>query len=558
MGAAVSKNQAKEIASIVNDISQNTNTSQGNTFQWKNVVQFEKCKVNADNFEVNQSTTSFIKAMQLSEALQNAKVKNDIAQKLAQEAKSTTGFLGVGFASASNVASTEANATNTILNSMNTTLNNIVNVQNVFTCDNSTLNIKGPIKINQSGFSSIMTDQTVKNEQIVDLSNSLTQDISQKASATVQGAVGFLLVIALIIGIIAYSLSKPLNSKAGKSLVAGGLVIGVFFLFLWMKLVNAPPFFTKPEIVFPYAYNGQNGISDDKKIIEIKQQDIKLDKPPLKYLYNIAIEPDGTPFACLLSLIVSYEIGKAPASNNGYNIFTMQSINKDFKTYMQGQEWYQYKPVPDKSKGQIDFPDLMVSCWNDACKIPDNAKDGTDYVHEPGPRVWSQCTCDPGKDKPDDDDDPDPSNYLALPNYRDFQTYTSQGPQFAGFARFVFCEAFGFQNNYYIDDSDVVSYMDDDRTIKYGIAGELVKQGKTKHLLKLVGTAGQTNMALSGSVTVTSEFGTCSTWTYNFRKQFLKWGYIVLIVFIVLLVLFIALKSFMIFGKKNKIVETKK
>jgi len=534
MGASVSKNQAKEIANIVNDISQDTNTNQANIqSNWNNEI-FQGCNITADSFSTHQSATNYIKAVQLSEALQNSHVVNNIAQKLAQEAKSSVGFLGIGFASASNAASTEANSTNIIKNSMNTTLNNISNVNNNFVCQNSTLNIKGAINIDQSGFSTIMSDQTVKNTQITDLSNSLTQDISQKASATVQGAVGFILALALLIGVMGYSLSKPLNSAGGKIVVSGGLAVGILILFAWLYSVNAPPLFTKPEVVFPYAFSGQNGTcKSDKKMVEIQPRKVVLDKPPLKYLYNVAVEPDSTPFASLLTLVIANRVGKTPASNNGYNAFTAQSINANFKTFVQSSAWWALRPNPGTA-----FPDLMTVC---NVLIPSTSGDNqVDYVHSPGSLVFS-TTCN---GNPDDIPDDTPlENILALPNNEGFQAYCANQEN-ASFARFVFCEAFGFNNNYYVRDSDVVSYVDDNGNVQYGRAADLVKQGKGKHILRITGVNySDASLAMAGSVTVESEFGICPGVSYAISRNFKKWGFYILLFFILLLILWVCLKS---------------
>ena len=533
MGVSASKNQAKEIANIVNDISQDTNTNQANIqSNWNDQI-FKDCSITADSFSSHQSATNYIKAKQLSEALSNSHVVNNIAQKLAQEAKSSVGFLGIGFASASNAASTEANSTNIIKDSMNTTLNNISNVSNNFVCQNSTLNIKGPINIDQSGFSTIMSDQAVKNTQIIDLSNSLTQDISQKASATVQGAVGFILALALLIGVLGYSLSKPLNSAGGKIVVSGGLAVGILILFAWLYSVNAPPLFTKPEVVFPYAFSGQNGTcKNDKKVVEIQSRKVVLDKPPLKYLYNVAVEPDSTPFASLLTLVIANRVGKTPASNNGYNAFTAQSINANFKTFVERSPWWALRP------NGTAFPDLMKVCY---VLIPSTSgTNQVDYVHSPGSLVFS-TTCN---GNPDDIADDTPlENILALPNNEGFQAYCANQEN-ASFARFVFCEAFGFNNNYYVKDSEVVSYVDDNGNVQYGRAADLVKQGKGKHILRITGVNyADASLAMAGTVTVESEFGICPGLSYSISRNFKKWGFYILLFFILLLILWVCLKS---------------
>lgn len=543
MGGSFSKNQAKEIANIVNDISQDTNTNQANIeSNWNNIT-FQNCDITADSFSTHQSATNYIKAVQLSEALQNSHVVNNIAQKLAQEAKSKTGFLGIGFASASNAASTEANSTNVIKNSMTTTLNNITSVDNNFTCENSTLNIKGAIDLNQSGFSTIMSDQTVKNTQITDLSNTITQDISQKASATVQGAAGFLIALALLIGVIAYSLSKPLNTSGGKIVVSGVLVVGIFFLFVWLYAIHAPPLFTKPEIVFPYAFAGQNGTcSNDKATIEIQPHKVTLDKPPLKYLYNVAVEPVDTPYASLLSLVVSNRIGKTPASNNGYNAFTAQSINKDFQSSMAAQPWWNMRP------GNVDLPALMKNCNLLISTSP------TDYVNNAGSLVFGTTCNGDGKDV----SGVPPQDILALPNNEGFTTYCAQGPEYASFARFVLCFDFGFYNNYYVNDYEIVSYLNDNGLTEYGKAADLVKQGKGNRLLRITGVDYQPSMAMVGTVTVESDFGICPGWTYTMSKKFKKWGFYILLFFLLLIVLWVCLKSRIVKQKPGTTTTTNK
>ena len=557
MGGAFSSNKAKQVANVTNDIAQNTSaTTVNQAYTWNN-QSFNNCDITASEINIQNSSQNIIKATQVTEALQNATVVNNIAQKLAQQAQSNMGFLGIGFASASNVASEEANSTSTIKNSLASSMTNVTAVENNFTCTGSTIKLTGGLNISNSNFQEIVSDQQTKNTQIVDLSNNLSQDISQKASATVQGIAGFLIIFILIIVIIIVG-AKGAKGGGGNSgggggglhtLITVGVVTGVIFLLLvWMAAVHAPPFFTKPEVVFPYAYANQNGTcSNGRKATQVSTRKIHLDSAPLKYLYNICQRPNpnssGT-LASLLDLATSYIMGANDSSNNGYNQDTMKSINDNFRNSIQSQSWWSLAPTDEA------FPDLMVGFesyipkqFQDpslaGCRVfttTDNTKcDPTAYMKSDGTKVDADkrnCLIA----------NPQLNQLLALSNTAGFTAYCSKSSEHAWFARFALCQYLGFQNNYYIYEGEPVAYIDDDGNNQYGFAKDINK----KYLLHIVDLSlGDEKMlfAINTAVNIESQFGICPTATQAVARQFKLWGIYLFVLLLLGFLLFIILKT---------------
>jgi len=556
MGASESKNTAEEIANITNTIAQTTNTDQVNDSYVVQTVNLNQCKITADNFQVNQQAQNIVNAKQLSYALQQSVIQNDITEQLAQEAKSKMGALGVGYASASNSASTTANATNEVKNAMNSTLDNLVDVSNTFTCNGSDITLKGDLTINQGTFTSIITDQSATNTQISNLANSITQDISQKASATVQGIGGVLLLFLLIIGAIIFIIVKTTggvvqtSGKIAMYTMIPVLIVGIFILFVWMASVQAPPLFTAPNIISPYAFSGQNGanvpaIVTEDDLIDTKFQYLSLKNPPLYYLYNIYT---NTEKGCLLYIVINLLLGvNNDNPNHGYNCRDMNTVNQNFQTFVR-QTLDNIKQTTPSYAIEGDFPDLLICCQN--CDFT-KSSDGVDYTQK-GNMVYNCLNCQTGYPV----DSGTYQNYSAIPNVDGFTEFCNESMNNKLFARFVLSEYFGFYTNYYVNDGDPVTWIDESYDQKYyGIAND----SNRKYISKIIQKEGyDPAMAMQDNTTLYGMFGIQPTTTYNVSQGFKRWGIYIFIIFIVCLCIWIGLTAARMGAKTSRFLFPKK
>lgn len=283
MGSAQSSNTAKSIANIANSVSSNTTTTSNQVQSTLNNIKFKKCIIGGD-VDLNIAAEFSAKSQQIIDAMQNTNIQNMIAQQMQQEAQSTVGSMGLGVAESSNYTSSYASASNDVINMVKTVSNQASFNDTSIVCDGST--IKGNFNINLSSNTDFWSDQAVKSDQITKIANTITQTVQQKAIAKVEGIGGLLLMIALFIAIIGYSVSKPVGKIIKSFDVA--IVIIIFFVLIFVILLmwirETPPFFSKPVNCL------QSGrltscIGDDCK--NLKNDTISLTNTPLKYMYNI-------------------------------------------------------------------------------------------------------------------------------------------------------------------------------------------------------------------------------------------------------------------------------
>ena len=285
MGAAQSSNTAKAIAEVANSVSSNTSTTQSQIQSIRNNIKFQKCQIDGDvNIDLLSEFSATSK--QIVQAFQQTHVQNQIAQQMQQLAQSTVGSLGIGFAEANNYVSTYASATTDIANYVFTVSDQASFQDTSVTCSNSV--IGGDFNINLSSTTSFWNDQGVQSKQITDIANTITQTVSQKAVAKVEGLAGLLIILAIIIGLIGYAISKP----AGNAFRALGPAFGfiaiavIIFLVIYMYVKATPPFFSEQQTCSPTGNLGGSNCSFNE-CVDAKRQTVSIDKPPLKYMYNI-------------------------------------------------------------------------------------------------------------------------------------------------------------------------------------------------------------------------------------------------------------------------------
>lgn len=394
MGAANTKNVSSAVSNVMNYIQQSTNADSDAVSTIQNTISINNCYIELkEDFDVKTSATVMQTANQVLVATQNATVTNDIQQKMIQEATSKMGSLGIGYASATNETSMLCNVTNQIVNDMNASIQQFSTIGNNFTCYNSTIKAQN-LNINFSSSSTFLSDQTLNNKQVADVTNNITQESQQKASATVQGLAGFLLALAVVIAACGYAVSKPIASGAKAIMIP--LIIGVIVIVVvWLYLVKAPPFFSEKLWVSVNnpAWGSQN--CTVTSLVEIQERVITISSAPLKYNFPITDYYSPKDRGNLLNMYISkIKQGDTINSlvNGGYNYTTFESIrtkNED-GTY----SWN----IDDNNRYYIDiFKDIVkkenLEKYRLPCPLlPIHKKDGNQYVLAKIPSSFQNCS----------------------------------------------------------------------------------------------------------------------------------------------------------------------
>lgn len=285
MGQAKSKNTVDALAEIANDVV-NKNTQKNN--------QQNSCSasVNLDNCYVKGSVqvknlcsvTDFSKMMQQTNT--NTDVTNEIAQKLAQQATSSLGFGGIGVSDASNSASVTATATSNIkdvtVNSSDQAVQSTTNLN----CENS--QIEGNVDVENILNGNFISNQFQNSTSIQDISNKISQSVSQTATAKVTGIAGALIALAILIIAIGYSFAKPITAAVSSKYIMVPIVLLIFGIILTiMYLHKSPPFFNDiPDC----AYNKTIANNCNSECIDCTNKTIELNYIPLKYTLPIYTE----------------------------------------------------------------------------------------------------------------------------------------------------------------------------------------------------------------------------------------------------------------------------
>lgn len=333
MGVASSKNVASAVANVLNYVQNSTTASADGVNYLKNNTTFKDCTVilsgdlNVENYATISQTST-----QILTATQDTSIQNDIQQKMLQEAVSKVGSLGIGYADASNTASMLCNVTNNIINTMNASIQNFSFSSNTFTCDSSYIKAKN-INISQASSTNFVSDQTLNNSQTTDIINTVSQSIEQKASATVQGLAAFLIALAVLIGVIAWSFSKVVVAAEGggvtKAIMISIIVVVIIIVVIWMYLAKCPPFFAEYIIVSPY--NPTFGGCENTEVVKVQERTVTLKStPPLKYNFPIMTGCVPSDRGYLVNMVISKLGGSGGSSMNqsncGYNYMTYSKI----------------------------------------------------------------------------------------------------------------------------------------------------------------------------------------------------------------------------------------
>ena len=313
MGQANTKNTVDALAQIANDVvNENTQNSKQKS-SCSASVHLENCDITGKLQVKNLcSITDFSKMTQ--KANTNTNVSNDIAQKLAQQATSSLGFGGIGVADASNSASVTATATSNIKDETTNISTQAAKATSNLTCENSL--IEGNVDVENILNGNFISNQFQNSTAIQDISNKISQSVTQTATAKITGIAGALIALAILIIAIGYSFAKPITAAVSSKYIMVPIVLVIFGIILTiMYLHKAPPFFNDiPDC----AYNKTIANNCDSDCINCATKTIDLKYIPLKYTLPIYNEVGAEPSLWGIYLLNSLKNGKGDTfSYNG-------------------------------------------------------------------------------------------------------------------------------------------------------------------------------------------------------------------------------------------------
>lgn len=471
MGASQSKNVADAVAEVTNSISQQTSADESQVSLLTQQINLANCQfTTGKDFNVDLFASSSQTSQQILDALQDTTVQNDISQRMAQEAMSKVGPLGIGFADASNNVSTFAQATNVVVDAMRATSQQMAIADQQFNCENSTFNIGGSINWNFRSEADFLSTQTLNNSQVSSLVNDISQETTQRATATVVGFGGLLLLIVVLLVMLGLFLLRPLGSTGGRffmTVLIIGLVILVGSL---MYVYQTPPFFQKPVECSPYSPIG--GCPDRSLCVDVQPQKMTyVPQPPLRYVHSLI---GGGPSGALLYMII------ASATDEPNMGFTYRR-NKTFQdpdpskpdAWVFDTFWNRPELYPDIQPLQLPNP-LTLPDTDKLCRIPNEYRTGkgTYNFGMCTPRPFSQISNDivqscsgSGPCFTASLDTDDPSTILSVANVEAWRQYLNDpSPErrrlHQKHARFVMSLFLGHPCVFYIDDDELVTVDD--------------------------------------------------------------------------------------------------
>lgn len=475
MGASQSKNIASAVSEVTNSISQNTSADQSQVDIISQKINLANCSfTTGKDFNINLFASSSQESNQILDALQDSTVQNDIAQKMAQEAMSKVGPLAVGFSEATNNMSTFAKAKNVVVDAMRATSQQMSIGDQEFNCENSTFNIGGSINWNFDSESDFLSTQTLNNNQVSNLVNNVTQDITQRSTSTVMGFGGSIIALAILLAAIGYVIAKPLDTISGRILVTSLILISLVIIIMLMFLYNTPPFFQKPIECSPYSPVG--GCSDPSQCVDPSTKMTYIRNPPLRYMHSL-IGQGGPNSGVLLSMIIS---ASPDEPNLGYTMnrylsFQDPDPNKNnrwmFDTYWNNDTLYPTDLKPDQ------LPNPLVLPNNQLCRIPNEYRIGSGQYNfgkcTPRPLTTINndivgsctggCPCFPVLQFSLQEDDP--KTILAIANIDAWREYLNDpSPDrrllHQKHARFVMSHFLEYPCMFYVHDDELVTVFD--------------------------------------------------------------------------------------------------
>jgi hypothetical protein len=337
MGAGVStaSNVADQISSTTADVTNETTAGLSNNQFCAQDIDLGSCTFNIGGDFENEQVCEQIKAItQMTQQDVTNNISQALAQRTSQDAAAELSFGGYGYAAASNAASQTAEASTTINNSVSSSLSTASTAVQSWGCQDATIVVGGDFTIRQGVSQRDYIKQITKSKAINNVSQEITQELTQKATATLGGLGGLigLIVLIIIVMILAGVMQggKKKDRSTGQvvstytegrrwSLVAVLWLPALFYVFMsW--LFNLPPIFGNDA---ECLYTGDISCFDGVECEEYKEGTILLRETPLRYLYPVfGSDPSVPPYEKtttftpgLLQFFIHAELGGYGVSN---------------------------------------------------------------------------------------------------------------------------------------------------------------------------------------------------------------------------------------------------
>lgn len=547
MGAATSSNAVTAVTNVTNSVVNSTTANTAQMARTKNDVIWDNCSVIlSGNLDVNQAASVTQKSKQIANVDSSTSLTNDISQSILQEATSTVGSMGIGYSNASNTASVFANASNLISNDLSVSANQFSKSDNRFLCSNTTIIAKN-LDINQSITTAFLSDQTIKQSNTSNVINDISQSVTQKASAKVEGLASFIIALAVLIGIIGYSATKVISSPAGLIV----LFLILCFVIGWMFVRKTPPFFSEPLICNP----SNIGRCGQETCGELKERTVKLLYAPLRYILPIVNGGHNDKNGNLLDIAVislSKNIYGDKPPNGGYTTRVMNGFVGEVAKFENLRIQSGAEPVPNL----LYNPAIN----NKIYKIPEEFTTGggsgrsnfslcTPGKLQVAPGFNTKLSDCPSKITPDYLDETNESDGIAKfdgianLNLDEWKKYVSNDIN-AKYARFLLLYIINnnLDNSIYIEENEIVGYKGTDGKTKYSLAKNLSNDKKYK--FKPVSSLDNFNDGISGGGDVNGLFGICQNNEYKLNKFMKTIGIWIFVVVIILIIILIIIKNY--------------
>lgn len=335
MGAAQTKNASEAVTNVTNYVN---NSTVADTTQKNNVKQqviFDSCslKIGEGGINIDESADLYVQNSQIVKAKNNNSLDNNIQQKMLQEAASTVGSLGIGYADASNSTSIFANASSEIINSISESAGQYSNVNQSVVCTDSY--IEAPMfNVKFSSKNDFLSSQTLDQDTTSKVVNDVSQTATQKATAKVEGLAAFILALAILIASFGYAIAKPLTTGPFKILLVFIIVLLLTGVGVFMFLRKTPPLFDDVQLCSKNTNLGGCGRNQCKDRDEVRSIDI--DEPPLRYLYGLFPGDFTVGNANLIQMsIASVQQQNSGGNNGGYRADAFNLLKKKVDSYSQ-------------------------------------------------------------------------------------------------------------------------------------------------------------------------------------------------------------------------------
>ena len=223
MGASISQNISKMLSDVSNNVTSTTTVNQTANNNCEQNQKVSGCTIKTTGNVTIANTCDLVNTVaQMGSVSNNTQLSNDIAQSLTQDATSSTGFLGIGVASAINSSFTSSSIANTVSNVSKTSMEKLNTSSQNESVSDCTIEAVGDVTIGNAASMDMSGSQSGTVENYSDIANTVSQTTDQTATATVSGLNLGLggIVVAVVVVLIAFN---ALRKKGGSSQVSGGL-----------------------------------------------------------------------------------------------------------------------------------------------------------------------------------------------------------------------------------------------------------------------------------------------------------------------------------------------